>query len=247
MTKEGILFFHQGWTDIINCLGLINYYCNLYDKIYLIMREDAKPILDFYTKDIKNVQMIYDKQHAIASTNGFTYVINKYSELQLQEAELLGIGCVDIYRKDKFKDAFNRNTNSYFVNKFYESYNISFNTRISDFNFTRDKELENSIYEKFINTHGNEYILHHEIIQNYNHSKKIVNLNGISDIFFDTIKVLENALEIHLLDSVWAAFIYQLDAKYKLFQNKKIFLYAKRGHIRMFQEPIKLTNWIMAI
>jgi predicted RNase H-like HicB family nuclease len=56
---------------------------------------------------------------------------------------------------------------------------------------------------------------------------------------------LENALEIHLLDSVWGAFIYQLDAKYNLFQNKKIFLYAKRGHIRMFKEPIKLKNWII--
>jgi hypothetical protein len=28
-----------------------------------------------------------------------------------------------------------------------------------------------------------------------------------------------------------------------LFQNKKIFLYAKRGHKRMFEEPIKLDNW----
>lgn len=111
MSKEGILYFHQGWTDIINCLALINYYGSLYDKIYLIMRADAKPI--------------------------------------------------------------------------------------------------------------------------------------VSDIFFDTIQVLENALEIHLLDSVWGAFIYQLDAKYKLFQNKKIVLYAKRGYIKMFEEPIKLTNWII--
>ena len=59
------------------------------------------------------------------------------------------------------------------------------------------------------------------------------------------IKVLENALEIHLLDSIWGAFIYQLDANYKLFQNKKIFLYAKRGYNIMFEQPIKLNNWII--
>jgi hypothetical protein len=246
MPKEGILYFHQGWTDIINCLALINYYGKLYDNIYLIMREDAKPMLDFYTKDIKNLQIFYENKLTIDSTNGFEHVINKYSRLQLQEAELLGIGCHDMHRKDDFKRAFFR-TSNFFINRFYESYNISFNTRITDFNFTRNKELENSTYEQFINRHGNEYILYHEIIENYDRSKKIVNLNGISDIFFDTIKVLENALEIHLLDSVWAAFIYQLDAKYNLFQNKKIVLYAKRGYRKMFEEPIKLTNWIMAI
>jgi hypothetical protein len=61
--------------------------------------------------------------------------------------------------------------------------------------------------------------------------------------FFDYIKVLENAIEIYLLDSIWGAFIYQLDAKYKLFQNKKIFLYAKRGYRKMFEEPVRLENW----
>ena len=59
------------------------------------------------------------------------------------------------------------------------------------------------------------------------------------------IKVLENAIEIHLLDSVWGAFIYQLDAKYKLFQSKKIVLYAKRGYHKMFLSPVKLNNWII--
>jgi len=59
------------------------------------------------------------------------------------------------------------------------------------------------------------------------------------------ITVLENALEIHLLDSVWGAFIYQLDAKYKLFKNKKIILYADRGYKPMFTRPIQLDNWII--
>ena len=64
-------------------------------------------------------------------------------------------------------------------------------------------------------------------------------------IFFDMIKVLENSIEIHLLDSVWGAFVYLLDAKYRLFKNKKIFLYAKRGYKSMFEEPVKLNNWII--
>ena len=62
MKKEGILYFHQGWTDIINCLALINYYCNIYDKIYLIIRNDSDQLINFYTKDITNIQIFYEEK-----------------------------------------------------------------------------------------------------------------------------------------------------------------------------------------
>ncbi len=62
---NGILYFHQGWTDIVNCLALINYYCNLYYKIYLIMRNDAKLLIDFYTKDVNNLQIFYEEKKNI--------------------------------------------------------------------------------------------------------------------------------------------------------------------------------------
>ena len=67
--------------------------------------------------------------------------------------------------------------------------------------------------------------------------------NTKSDIFFDMICILQNAFEIHLIDSIWAAFIYLLDAKYKLFNDKQIYIYALRGHHAMFTRPIKLLNW----
>ena len=122
-----------------------------------------------------------------------------------------------------------RKHKNFFVTKFYTDYEIPYITRINDFTFNRNKELEENKYNEFIDKYGKEYILYHEVIENYNKNIKIINLNGISNIFFDMIKVLENAIEIHLLDSVWGAFIYQLDAKYRLFQSKKIIiLYAKK-------------------
>ena len=94
MNKEGILYFHQGWTDIINCLALINYYCNLYDKIYLIMRDNAKELIDFYTKDIKNLNIFYEKKENIA-TNGIQFIMNKYNNIDLQNCDFLAIGSHD--------------------------------------------------------------------------------------------------------------------------------------------------------
>lgn len=85
--------------------------------------------------------------------------------------------------------------------------------------------------------------IYHEVIKNYDNNYPIINLNGISNIFFDYIKVIENAIEIYILDLVWRAFIYQLDAKYKLFHHKKIVLYAQHGYRKMFEEPIKLDHW----
>jgi hypothetical protein len=131
------------------------------------------------------------------------------------------------------------------VNSFYECYDIPYITRINDFIFNRDYELENKVYNNFIKKYGTEYILYHEVIENYNTKIPIINLKGISNIFFDMIKVLENAIEIHLKDSVWGALIYQLDAKYRIFKNKKIVLYPERGYVKMFTEPVKLNNWII--
>ena len=61
----------------------------------------------------------------------------------------------------------------------------------------------------------------------------------------DYIKILENSKEIHLLDSVWGVFVYQIDAKYGLFKNIPITSHCLRGYMPMFTEPIKLNNWII--
>lgn len=246
MVKSGLLYFHQGWTDIINSFGLINYYCNRYDKIYLMMREDAKPLVDFYTKDLTNLEILYEPIESLNGAIAFYDCINKYEQLRLSPLDSLAIGNNDCCRDDEYKHMFSKYTNTtFFVERFYICYNIPYCTRIDDFTFTRNHDLEKTVYQNFINKYGNAYILYHEVIGNYDESKPIVNLNNISDTFFDMIHVLENALEIHLLDSVWGAFVYQLDAKYKLFKNKKISLYANRGYKPMFTRPIQLDNWII--
>lgn len=251
MKDKCILYFHQGWTDIINCLGIITYYSAMYKITYLIMRKDAKPLIDYYTRDKINVKLLYeDKKNILdARQNSFQYVINNYPELDLHHADILGIGIHDRCRNDKYKNAFLKKKvkgNNFFVNLFYDCYDIPYINRIDEFKITRDTKLENSVYNDFINKYGEDYILFHEIIQNNdNKCKNIINLNGITNNIFEYIKVLEHAKEIHLLDSIWGALIYQLDSKYHLFKDKKIVLYAKRGYIPMFTEPYILSNWII--
>ena len=212
----GILYFHQGWTDIINCLSLIDYYLDKY-QLHLIIRDDSKNLIDYYIGN-KNVIVHYINKNILDNTN-INQTIEKFN---LGNYETLFHGYHDKYNNikniNKFKSLHIKNGN--FVRYFFETYNIPFNVRINYFNIERKLLDENNIYEQFIKKYGNNYILYHGIdtnnIKNMN-NENIIDINLISDIFFDYIKVIENAKELHLL-------------------------YAKRGYIDMFLQ-IKLLNW----
>jgi hypothetical protein len=62
-------------------------------------------------------------------------------------------------------------------------------------------------------------------------------------VFFDMIRVLQNAKEIHMIDSVWAAVCYSIDARYGLLSHIPIYIYCHRGFRQMFTEPKTLPNW----
>ena len=235
--------------DIILVLTYANYLG--YDEIYLYWRVDNNDMIgdkSYYSKlrrektSFRGVDYLLNNlQNYITLPSSIIFLKNDELE-KLKNNNFIGIGVHDILRNDKYKNAFAQ-TSGFFVTKFYTCYDIPYINRINDFTFNRNIKLEENKYNEFINKYGKKYILYHEIIENYDKNIKIINLNGISNIFFDMIKILENAIEIHLLDSVWGALIYQLDAKYRLFQSKKIILYAKRGYKEMFLNPIKLDNW----
>ena len=50
-----LLKFHQGWTDIILCLGLIYYYSENSEELIVIMRSDANKLMDFCFRNNKNI------------------------------------------------------------------------------------------------------------------------------------------------------------------------------------------------
>lgn len=236
------ILFNQGWTDIINCLPLINYNSSLYDKIYLFVRSDSKPIIDFYCRDIKNVEVVYEKKENI--DYNLNKVLSNYSQ-----NENLFYGVFDNLNKKNNGVFLSSSHNFFFVQKFYECYNIPYITKVDYFSFLRDFDAEERRYVDFIGEHGEDYCLIHEdterglsIIEKTN-NKKFINLDKKSDVLFDYIKILQNAKEIILIDSVWAAFIYLIDCKYRLFENVPIKVICLRGYQEMFNKPITLDNW----
>ena len=247
------VFIHHMWTDNINQLGLITYYCSVYKKVYFFAWIEVKELLEFYFKNITNLDIIY------LYFNENDVDIKSY-DTKYTDVDMLVHGQHDYLRNDIYKSAYiNLNINDFdtnFVKFFYEGYGIPYIYRIEYFKLERNYELEDIRYNEFINEFGKDYILYHEIFDDNNidseyKNKTIINLNKKSNIFFDYIKILENALEIHLRDSSWAGICYHLDCKYNLFKNKKIYVYCHRyskiGYITMFTEPIKLDNWVICV
>ena len=244
---NGCLLFHQGWTDIINCLALINYYSKKYFNIILLVREDSAPLINYYIKQFENVTPHYYSKDILE--NAINQLADHYSK---QGLELLFHGYYDDWRTDIYFNKMKKNLpKTFFVEKFYITYGIDYIERVNSFDFIRDDKIENIAYENFIAKNSNKYILYHEdinrniIIDKSKFDKEYtwVDLNNLSEIFLDCILILEKARSIHCIDSVWAALAYQLDAAYGTLKNIPIEIICKRGYREMYSSPIKLINW----
>lgn len=271
--KKAVVYFHQGWTDIIICLPLIKHYSKLYHSIDVIMRDDSKEMVDYFLGNkSENVNIIY-----INNDNGRFYgqinvdenidsVIyipinnNSHGSISIPgNFDILFHAEHDKYRKDIYKGYWYSPTKepyNHFSEAFYIYYGIEHQVRINDFEIERNLDEELKIYESFVEKYGKDYILYHDDSDNKNITHvptkidiikkegiKYINLNKITNNPLLWIKVIEKSIEIHLIDSIWACICYQLDAKYSLFKNREMKIYCKRSHENMFQFPIKLPNW----
>ncbi len=249
MARIAIFYCHQGWTDIFNWLSLLDYYVSLgkWERIYVFIREDAQGILEFYCRS-KPIVPKYLKAHMplalLDRTNVVSYARNM---MRLTDFDILVHGAFDTLRNDVYKDKYlEKNKEDFFIKSFYTAYDIPYSVRIGFFTIGRNIESENKVYGDFVKKHGVDYILTHEVEGVVSpEGYTIVNLNRQSTVFFDYIRVLQEAKEIHVLDSVWGCFIYLLDAKYGIFSEKTIHVYCKRNYVEMFRDPVKLDNWIL--
>lgn len=261
--KKGCLYFHQGWTDIINQLSLINYYRTIYDEINVIMRKDAADLLNYYIRNLPGVVPQY------IDMNGSYNIPPNH--------DILFHGTFDLQRTGQYCGAYSKylqnppkhiipinglnvpsdidhtvRIDHYNVEAFYLPYDIDHKVRIDYFNVTRDIAQEERMYEEFVKLHGDNYIIYHDDPTNVSSEPtKInfnpdlegiphINLNRKSTTFFEYLKIIRHAKEIHLIDSSWAAICYHMNAA---FENKPINLYLKRGYYLMFALPKHFKNW----
>lgn len=262
MKKEfGLLIHHQGYTDIVNSTALISYYASRYKTLYMIVRNDALDIFNFIARAFDNIVFIgapFPKWHEYvkASIQAISQGLNN---IKIQDEDMHLIGLDDVNRNGIYKSAFCqctlpsvRNGEAFdFWKKFYYAYDIPYIVRINYFEIRRNFAAEQALFQRIVKKQP--YILTHFVEEKGKtirgeEEEKLVGLeryelHKISPSFFDAIELLKQASEIHLIDSVWAAVCYHLDAKYRLLKDIPIKVHCIRKYEGMFLEPVRLNNW----
>jgi hypothetical protein len=142
---NAVLYFHQGFTDIINCLALIDYYfaLNKYNNIYIMLRSDALNILSAYLHDKKFISQLLLLSIPPEIGNKLDvklFIENEVIQKSKYPVDILIHGDYDFIRNDIYNRAFGTKMNSeFFVKAFYSAYDIDYITRIKYFNIVINK------------------------------------------------------------------------------------------------------------
>lgn len=246
---------HMGYSDVFNCLSLIDFYREQYDEVIFVATPIHKKHVDYYIRNKTGVSAVYGEanEHIAAQI-----AVN-------EKIDNLSIGFHDCTRSDCFKDSFSNafhktKKDEHFAKLFYTLYDIPYDVKIDYFNLERDSFLEDKIYDDFVDIiNSHKYVIYHsgdedniKQVMSRNDNYSYINVNGKVNNIFSFIKVLEQSKELHLVDSAWASVVYLLDAKYGVFKDKEIFLYPyptrsggliKDINVNILQSPKSLNNW----
>jgi len=189
---------------------------------------------------------------------------NRYKQLGKKfNLETINVGS-DCYKKTDPCHNFSEHCKPIMENNasaFYVAAGVPKQCRVENFYYERDFESENSFFENM--NLSKEYVVICEYGSNLidrkyikNKQLEIVNVNNISEKYFDVIKIIENAKEVHLIENSIALLVYHL--QYKNLMNTipiNIHTYSRQESVRkcssldksniyldMFNFP-SLLNW----
>lgn len=174
------IYHHLGLGDHIICNGLVRYY----REIYSIITVFCKP------HNFANVDYMYrDDENIIILPIGEDSDVLNYIKINKIEQDVIKIGFENMGAGSTFDEAF------------YSGQHIPFDYRFSKFHFLRNYEKENEVFNN-VNPENEDYIFIHGNIDRNKIRKdlKIID-NPIEFGIFDIIKIIENATEVHLMES----------------------------------------------
>lgn len=234
INKKAIYAPHWGWTDFVILNPLINYYNIIFDEvILLIQQQNTENFVQMlypnnlclyvdvvsYNKSAENfiLEHIHDTVFLIDGHQGTqclpmvmnkidlptnTYISRLNNELLKQSAENY-INTNHIKYRDTHEDFFDERISFYLYSYLAE------NTIYDYFHISRNIHLEN---EKYNQLQFTDYIAGHIIpeMKPIQTSLPIYNLSNCSNYILDTLKIIENAKEVHVFDSLYGTIIYLL-------------------------------------
>lgn len=183
------IYHHLGLGDHIICNGMIRHYCKLYDNIILFSYSHNLSNVRYMYRDLKNLEIFDFKKE----DDLIQYVIK--NNLQ---SHIIKIGF------ERLSSYLNEMT---FDKAFYKMMGFDFMVRFDNFYYQRDIEKENLVC-KTLNPNNEKYIFiiddpqrGFNIDMNKVPKKYKIIKNDYNFMMFDYIKLLENAEEIHTMQT----------------------------------------------
>ena len=205
MIKELYIYHHMGLGDHLICNAIVRDYSKKYDKIYLFCKHRNKNTIEFMYRDLKNIYLMLVEDDSQVKNYVFQNKVN-----------LLKIGFENLDMRLNFDESF------------YNQIKLNFGKKWSDFFLMRDLDSEKKLFN-FFNLKEKEYIFVHDdssrgfIIQEKFLSKDIKIIRPDKSLnfnFFDYIYTIENAKQIHCIDSSYSNLIDLLGINNELFLYK---------------------------
>ncbi len=269
--KNATIIGHQGFSDFFSQNAIYNKFINKYDNVIIfVLDESRKMMVEYMFKDKKNVKIVLPQIHynynkidtclnciSFGNPNYCPRTHNiKCSFIDYSKYD--GYINIKLAGFDDYKkwNEFYTNSNQSFSHCFYLYHSIDLTERINKFNIYRDNELENKKYQEYTNLIENKkYIVIHDILNHkinakyLNNCYSIYKLENVSNIFADQLSIIENAEEVHIIDSSYACLLYFMCLKYDFMKDKKIYLhiYARPNRDTRIYENPQPNNWIFLI
>lgn len=228
---------HSRLGDMILCNGLIRILSKKYNNFYLniFCRSKHINLIKFMYRDHKKIKLIplnenpqLKNEKLLIKYEG-KFIENYIKKNNIKKQEVITIG-FENYHKTKNINPDKKHPWPCDI-VFYKQFNIPFNKRFTETYWARNLLDEKKLYKKLINKNEKYIFVHDDSNRNIfinnkffdKNIKKIVR-NNIKENIFNYGYLLENASEIHIMESSIRQIIEVLNIK-----TKRLYLYKGRG------------------
>lgn len=240
--KQCTIIGHNGWTDYISQYALRRHFIKDYDRVLLFIDNSDK--YEFVRSMYPETTIEICVPETTSNYNGIDSCIcchtlgSPYSCPRTHNTSCRFIDYTKYTNYNHIKlNAFDNYAiwskfmeGKSFLESMYAYYNLDFKELVLQYKMPIDIEKNSKFFSEF--NIKEEYIIVHDnkstgftipISTKY----RIIEFNSISNTITNTILLLQNAKEIHCIDSVYLFLILVLSLQYNYFQEKPISLYYR--------------------
>ena len=222
------IYHHMGLGDHISCHGIVRHYCSLWEKVLLCVKPRNYENVKYMYNDLSNLDFIVGEDGQI---------MNHLQQNQ-NNMDILTVGAVTI---NGWVPELVRHDGGNFEEQFYKMADVPFDYKCEKFFINRDMSKEMSLFNSLGLVEGQYCFVHTDgspLVEEYFEDKTLRRVQPNTGGFFDWIYIIQNAKEIHCMDSAYICLVdcLELDENIKLFNhryvrgyNKPIFDYIKVG------------------